>query len=157
MKFNSSALQEIDAEAASFIAERLQKLDAISNDIKALEEKLRAAAVPFTFVFPCQRKEDLEEREEQIISIYYWHCLVWGKSENDEYRLLYNSYKSYELQCYAEHLELLHSKPLIESKIDTRLFFEDRLADFYKFIINALKYEKGKDMVVCDLISLSPF
>lgn len=175
--FFSRALQEVDAEAEKVISSHLQNLDRISSDIKALEDQLSKAGVPFTFIYvfnsekkTCQAVPygDMEVHvpfeavpyQAKIFDRYHEHCLVWGKLDDHDYRLGYQVYLCEDELAKSEDENdkfkvakrnkpvLLSSKPLIESKSYVRLRIEHDLPHFYKAIIEALKLKKEKTRIV---------
>jgi hypothetical protein len=175
LSFTSTSLQKINSEADSIISSHLQDLDRISNDIKALEERLKAAGIPFTFLYVLSsEKRRFERTAYQNMSPYdefpytaefreYTdNCLVWGKTEDGEYRLSYNIYiteneiekyngdgeKVYEREREVGEPKLSTSKPLIETKSNFRLKIENELPVFYKMIIEALKTKRDQDRIV---------
>ena len=147
--FSSPTLQKIDSEAETVISSHLQSLDRVSNDIKSLEEKLKTAAIPFTFIYILSMRRIPSQEDRDV-----WEepCLVWGKSDTNDYRLLYNLYKTEDihvegLTCEGSpKLEL--SKPLIELKSHLRLQIENELPFFYELIINSLKSESKKGCII---------
>lgn len=152
--FSSLALQEIDSEAETVISSHLQSLDRVSNDIKSLEEKLKVAAIPFTFVYVLSSKEFvLHEDDSSYNDKEIWDdlCLVWGKNETNDFRLLYNVYVTEDFiaqgSCSESSPELKSSKPLIESKSRIRLQIENELPDFYRKIIKALESKTREEII----------
>lgn len=173
--FSSLSLQKINLEAESIISSHLQALDRISNDIKALEERLKMAGIPFAFTYIISSDERRYIRTAyQQISPYHEvpyraefveytdNCLFWGKNETDEFRLSYNVYitesemekytsdeeKTYERVVNEGKPRLSSSKPLIETKSHFRIKIEKELLDFYTLIIEALKTKKDHDCIV---------
>ena len=88
-------------------------------------------------------------------------CLMWGKSEDGQYRLSHNVYVTEnEIDKYddgngqyAERVrnngepKLVSSKPLIETKSHFRVKIEKELVPFYKAIIEALKTKRDQDYI----------
>jgi hypothetical protein len=173
LSFTSASLQKINSEADSIIASHLQDLDRISNDIKALEERLKAAGIPFTFLYVLSSgKRRFVRTAYQAISPddefpytgefieYTDNCLVWGKTEDGEYRLSYIVYttenevekgngdgeKDYERNDGEPKPSI--SKPLIETKSNFRLKVESELPVFYKMVIEALKTKRDQARIV---------
>lgn len=173
LSFTSASLQKINLEADPIITSHLQDLDRISNDIKALEERLKAAGIPFTFLYVLSSKERRIERtaykstaDEEIpctaeFCEYTDNCLAWERTEEGEYRLSYNIYiteneieknngdggKVEESEGVGEP-KLATTKPLIETKSNFRLKIENELPIFYKMIIEALKTKREQDRIV---------
>lgn len=103
-QFTNPSLQKIDSDAESIISNHIHRLDSISNDINALEERLQIAGIPFNFVYVLSEEsrkfsksilshqpmilygDDFIEHEVSIIE-YVDHCLVWGKNEDGKFRL----------------------------------------------------------------------
>lgn len=175
LSFVSTSLQKINVEADSIISTHLQDLDRISNDLKALEEGLKIAGIPFTLLYVVSSEQRRYERTAyQTMSPYdefpytgefieYTdNCLVWGKNEAGEYRLSYNVYcteneiekyngdgeKVYERIRKGGEPKLSTSKPLIETKSHFRLKIENELPIFYKIIIEALRTKRHQDRIV---------
>lgn len=174
--FINSSIKKIDSEAESVISSHLQDLDRISNDIKVLEERLKAAGIPFAFLYVLSSETKRIERiayqkmapwlNETPYTAefceYTDNCLVWGKTEGGEYRLSYNIYTTeneiekyngdgkevYEREKEGGELKLTTSKPLIETKSNFRLKIENELPVFYKMIIEALKNKMDQDRIV---------
>lgn len=174
LSFTSASLQKINYEADSIISSHLQDLDRISNDIRALEERLKTAGIPFTFLYVLSsEKRRFETTVYQSMYPYDGpytaefreytdNCLVWGKTEDGEYHLSYNIYiteneiekynddggKVYEREREMGEPKLSASKPLIETKSNFRLKIENELPVFYKMIIEALKTKRDQDRIV---------
>lgn len=175
-KFNFSniSLQKISIDAESVTSTHLQSLDRISNDIKALEERLKNSGVPFTFYYVLSsddrryhgighRMVDVyEEASYQSEFIEQTdNCLVWGKCEDGQYRLTHNIYiTDNEIDKYddgngqyAEKVrndgkpKLCFSKPLIETKSHFRVKIEKELVPFYKGILEALRTKRDQDCI----------
>ena len=171
--FSSLALQNIDLQAKEVINSRTSRLDSINSDTKFLEERCKAAAIPFTFFFQIssskQQHEGFDEYHEEInrvckpiLTEFEEHYLVWGKHENDQYRLLYQIYTRVArstqisdtegnvlkkiIESSGEH-KLSYSKPLLETKSQVRIKCENELPHFYQSIIEALKNQCDKDQV----------
>jgi|GEM_PF-6042987 len=172
LSFSSPTLQQIDSEAEEIISARLKHLDQLRDDIRAIEERLKSAAIPFDFVYVFSSDESSYEGEHglgidydvQTFTEYKDFCIVWGKSEQDEYRLSYQVFitKDETLQfydnecikvineklCHAGDPVLSFSKPLLETKSQFRLQIENELPHFYKMIVEALKTRSHEDFVV---------
>lgn len=175
LSFTSASLQKINVEADSIISNHLQDLDRISNDLKALEERLKIAGIPFTFLYVISSEQRRYERTVyQTMSPYdelpytgefieYTdNCLIWGKNEAGEYRLRYNVYHTEnEIEKYNGDGEkvykrirgegvprLFTSKPLIETKSHFRLKIENELPVFYKMIVEVLRTKRDQDRIV---------
>lgn len=175
LSFTSASLQKINDEADSIISTHLQDLDRISNDLKALEERLKIAGIPFTFLYiVSSEKRRYKRTVYQTMSPYdefpytgefieYTdNCLIWGKNEAGEYRLSYNVYlteneiekyngdgeKVYERIRDDGEPKLSTSKPLIETKSHFRLKIENELPVFYKMIVEALRTKRDQDRVI---------
>lgn len=175
LSFASASLQKINTEADAIISNHLQDLDRISNDLKALEERLKIAGIPFTFLYVLSSEQRRYERTAyQTMSPYdefpytgefieYTdNCLVWGKNEAGEYRLSFNVFcteneiekyngdgeKVYERIRNEGESKLSTSKPLIETKSHFRLKIENELPSFYKMVIEALRSKRDQDRVV---------
>jgi hypothetical protein len=173
--FSNSFLQKINLEAEDIISNHLQELDRISNDIKALEERLKHAGVPFVFYYFLSSEDrryngvafNLTAFNQQIPYPAEFveqtnSCLVWGKCEDDNYRLSHNVYINVnEIDKHddgnGQHAEkirntgenkLTSSKPLIETKSHFRVKIEKELVPFYKAIIEALKTKRDQDCVL---------
>lgn len=167
--FLNKSLQEINVESDVIISNHLQDLHRISNDINALEKRLKEGGIPFTFIYILSSNSRRFERK--ISDCFYLsevdeeieNCLVWGKTEDCKYRLRYNTYITetvYELATYTPSGEpvygngkigeprLITTKPLIETKSNFRLKIENELPVFYKMIIDALKTKRDQDLIV---------
>jgi hypothetical protein len=175
ISFANPDLQKINQEADPIICNHLKDLDRISNDIKALEERLKASGIPFNFLYVLSSAKRRVERKEYKscspydevpylaeIHQYIDYCLVWGKTQEGDYRLSYNIYnteaeidkyddgngKVYEREKECEEPKVFSSKPLIETKSNFRLIIEKELPVFYKMIIEALKTKREQDLIV---------
>lgn len=151
--FSSPTLQKIDSEAETVISSHLQSLDRVSNDIKSLEEKLKTAAIPFTFIYILSTRNTVSQEDGwEDRDIWEEPCLVWGKSETNDFRLLYNLYKTEDISVQGSTYEgtpkLELSKPLIESKAHLRLQIENELPFFYELIIKSIKTESKKGRII---------
>ncbi len=164
--FVSTSLQILNSEADSVISNHLQDLDRISNDIKALEERLKTAGIPFTFTYVFSSEKTRFVRPNSTEKFPYQdefirhtdHCIVWGKNKT-EYRFSYNVYVTQsEVFKYADGEKILEryedgksilsqSKPLIETKSHFRIKIEKELSSFYKLIIEALKTQQDQDNI----------
>ncbi|PJD94524.1 MAG: hypothetical protein CK425_11115 [Parachlamydia sp.] len=168
LSFTSSSLQKINSEADLIISSHLQDLDRISNDIKALEERLKGAGIPFNFLFVLSsesRRCAYATRSHgcpiaELIE-YTNNCLAWGKTKDGEFRLCHSVYitqneieeyhcdeGSFEKEIERGEPMLSASKPLIETKSNFRLKIENELPFFYRMILDALKKERDQENVV---------
>lgn len=173
--FACPSLQKINSEAEPVISSHIQTLDRISNDTKALEERLKIAGISINYIYVLSygKKKyrgtvykaivpfeefpftaDLEEYTEE--------CLVWGKNKDGDYRLSYNIYTTRdeieeEIDEKGEKVEKIKVRgepyisfyrPLIETKSQIRLKIEKELPIFYSKIIEALKTNRDKDRIV---------
>lgn len=170
--FVNPMLQKIDNEAQTIIANHLNDLKRASEDIKALENSLREAAIPFSFRYKLTSCEvSFEEPAFQIDwDVQYEYlgsfikkteeCLEWIKDSNNKARLFYNVYKTVrEIKNVVEYGKqretILHgkevlesSRPLIETRSQLRLKFETELPVFYHKIIEALKTQRNEECIV---------
>lgn len=168
--FNSHALQIIDSETSDVFTNHLKKISNISEDINALENKLKKSGVPFQFfyVFLSEKKhtpfhyekQDVEDLltiitdKEQSLD----HCLAWSKNCNGDYRLSYqlfivnsllfleNGKKSQLIENEKPKVKV--NKPLIETKVNLRLKIENELPHFFRFIVDSLKNDFDKEIVI---------
>lgn len=172
--FSNLTLQKINLEADVLISNHLQDLDRISSDIKALEERLKNSAMPFTFYYILSSETrrysgtayhmiaSYEERPYQAEFVEETDsCIVWGKAEDGQYRLLHNLYVTEnEVDKYDDGngqsgervratgaSKLLSSRPLIETKSFFRLKIEEELVGFYTQIVEALKTKRDLDRI----------
>lgn len=129
----SENLQKIHSSAEEVIASHVQRLDRISNDIRALEEILLKAGIPFKFSYSLKREFWLDSEGKKTDQTYYY--LIWDKK-----RIIYEVSKGYN--------QTQESLPLIETKSQVRLFVENELASFYEKIIFSLKEDPMQDMVL---------
>jgi len=173
LPFNSPALQQIDSEAEDIISSRLTHLDQLRDDIRALEERLKSASIPFTLVYVLSSEESSYEGVAgldyegitplTVVTEYKDSCIVWGKGEHDEYRLSHQIFitkdetdhyydqkgiKVNEKLCNAGNPVLSFSKPLLETKSQFRLQIENELPHFYSRIVTALKVLPNEDFLV---------
>lgn len=165
----STKLSEISVEADSIVSLHLNTLDRISNDIKALESALKNAAIPFTFVYIIASEREIYKTYSTPYSDWLYaeitcntdYGLVWGRSNDGHYRLLYNQYGTEDVVGYYDYEghrkksldgepNLVSSKPLIETKANIRIQIERELPEFYAKIIEALKTKPGEERVVMD-------
>lgn len=173
--FFSPLLQRINLEAEDVISNHLQDLDRISNDIKALEERLKSAGIPFAFHYMLSSEDrrysgvgfNVTAFNQQIPYPAEFveqtnSCLVWDKCSDGNYRLSHNIYVNVnEIDKYddgnGQHAEkirdcgenkLTFSKPLIETKSHFRVKIEKELVPFYKAIIEALKTKRDQDCII---------
>lgn len=164
--FASPSLQIFSSEADSVISNHLRDLDRVSNDIKALEERLKTAGIPFNFTYIFSSEQTRFVRPNSREKLPYPdefikhtdHCLVWGKNEG-EYRFSYNVYVTQiEIFKYGDGEKVLEryqdgesnlslSKPLIETKSHFRVKIEKELSSFYKLIIEALKTKRDQENI----------
>lgn len=172
--FSNASLQKINIEAEDIISSHLQELDQISNDIKALEERLKASGIPFAFYYVLSSEErryggvafTLTAFNQQIPYEAEFieqtdSCLVWDKCEDNNYRLSHKMYTTQnEIDKYddgdgerAERVrndgkpKIVFSKPLIETKSHFRVKIEKELVYFFKAIVQALKTQRDQDCI----------
>lgn len=117
----SKSLQQIHSSAEEVISSHVQRLDRISNDIRALEEILLKAGIPFKFSYSLESKT-YTACDPPTTDRYY---LVWDKKRI-----------TYEKTINFKETETL---PLIETKAQVRLSVENELPFFYEKIIESLK------------------
>ncbi len=174
LTFSDPSFQKINEEAESVISKHLEELDRISNDIKALEERLKISGSPFTFTYLIS-----SDKERCTGTAYYYcdvyeqvpytaqfdkyteSCLFWGKNKDNDHRLSLNIYTTEdEIETYvtddgkrsekliAEGIPLLlSSKPLIETKSNVRVKFYKELLGFYTSFIEALKTKRDQECI----------
>ena len=156
---SSPSLQKIQLESEPIIAQHLQKIHDVSNDIKALEDQFKNSAIHFTLIHvlsSSQKMYDEENSYQDCSSIadileYEDICLVWCKTNEGNYRLSKNIYIT-KIEVHLDYSsgdvldilkqyrsQLTFSKPLIETKSHFRLQIEKELPPFYKNIIQILK------------------
>jgi hypothetical protein len=169
--FSSPELQKENAELELLIDEHRQKIINASNDINALEAKLKNAGIPFCFVYVLSVKSellllDLSNDPEEMgpcedVGRSIEHCLVWGKTNTNNFRLSYCIYQV-DTQLELDHeanivsiIEerdpvLIFSRPLIETKAHLRLRIEPELPIFYRMLVGALRSTLENDMIVVE-------
>lgn len=161
--FSNSELQKIHSKANLVVDNHLQRLDAISNDIKILEQFLHKAAIPFRFIYILSESAT-ENREilyrgpegnwsyDGISRQRIKNSLVWEKQKDGSHRLLHEVSQIYEELEY-DSKEIVHSSnwecssstPLIEAKAYVRLGVERDLPKFYEHIITLLESNFSKE------------
>lgn len=167
--FSNNLLQKIDTEADSIITNHLQELDQVSNDIKLLEEKLKKAAVPFTFIYVLSSDQTRLLREmppelglDNVEFVEHKdRSLIFGKNKEGNYRLSYGLYVTYcdinvhdtgngiyERALYPGETTLEKCQPLIETKANIRIKAGRELHIFYKKIIESLKMKADQEEIV---------
>lgn len=169
--FFSTSLQKVHSESEVVIADHLQKIINVSNDINNLEDKLKKSAIPFRFIyvflteksiFSCDLSKDPDSFGPfEDIERSTDHCLVWGKHNNNDYRLSYQFFQTdYVIELDHDKQMVFISeerdpvlklvKPLIETKAYFRLKVENELPDFYRSLVNSLTMESEKEIIVVD-------
>jgi len=156
---SSPSLQKIQLESEPIIAQHLQKIHDVSNDIKALEDQFKNSAIHFTLIHVLSSSKKMYDeadgyqesfRRTDILE-YEDICLVWCKTNEGNYRLSKNIYIT-KIEVHLDYSsgdvldifeqypsQLTFSKPLIETKSHFRLQIEKELSPFYKNIIQILK------------------
>lgn len=145
--FCNKSLQNTHSKIEKSISKHLQKLDAISSDIKRIEEILAKAAISidYQYLFD-QSLSETKCQDECGIMLEMWrlrtdHLIVWHREEK---RLMYETYIT-SFSCYDVDMinpirepEVNISKPLIECRAHIRLKIEPELEFFYQGIDSLL-------------------
>lgn len=129
----SESFQKIHNNSEQIIVLHVNRLDRISNDIKATEQVLLGACIPFKFYYKFRLEIDLFDNNAQ------WnYSLEWDKK-----RLIYRKCKGLGFVCSQPDFKT----PLIETKSQIRLSLENELPIFYKTIIEELGKNPTEDFI----------
>lgn len=120
----SKELQEIYNKSKEIITSHLERLDRVSNDIKALENVLKSAALPFTFCYHIKYDYPV------YANIKRHYDLLW---ENK--RLVYR-----EWQVLEDFPETVLEAPLIETEQNIRISVNNELPHFFEQVISSLDF-----------------
>ena len=150
---NSDSFQLISSEVSGI--EYLQKMNNVSKEINSLEANLKNAGIPFQFIYVFMTEKsgvgDVEIRRD--------HCLVWSRNKNNQFRLSYQIFVTeHEFSEDGEKdiwdiiqespPRLKFERPLIETKGYFRLRIQKELSYFFDMIIDSLKKEASKKMII---------
>ena len=120
----SERLQQVHNESEKIISSHIQRLDRISNDIKALEEVLLRAGIPFEFSYHLKKEICAFDQTKKHYS------LEWDKK-----RFIYREYEG--LGSFGSQRD--EKIPLIETKSQVRIYIESELPIFYAKLIENLQ------------------
>ncbi len=147
-KFTNKALETIHAEAEKEISTRLSQLDAVSADIKTLEQVLSKAAISMKYTYCYLEKSDERSYGVETTTTDTTKSIVWNP---DEKRLYHEVHAEKITSCMEGFCrrddELQEFKPLIETKAEVRLKIKDELPSFFEQIMIALKESQGQERV----------
>lgn len=133
--FNSANLNKIMNTVSEVFDNHQSDINAVSSDIRALEEYIRAKHVQVVY------EEAYESSKENCR--YY---LKWGKPESDS--------KEFRLLCQTSHYNFeegqwflaLDEKPLIEQPLSVRMSTYRYLSDFLQNLANEIKiFSRGSE------------
>jgi hypothetical protein len=165
MKFSSLELQKAVAEAASALEERDQVRNQISNDIKELEGYLEGLKLtePFRLALGKSLYSDLPDREVALSLEFTGgaggkireEALAWSADPKGRFRLMYEITEwdggiDVDLPggpyYWDDATETRESRPLIETKLETRTQMHESLPRFVREL--AAKYSRPAPFVV---------
>lgn len=138
-KFTNKDLQAIHSTAELEVSARLSRLDAASNDIKALEQALSRAGISIKYMY-CYAEKNRRDSAE----IETWQYIVWNPIENRLFHEVHVLEYSFD---GCPNNQITESRPLIETKAHVRLKTATELPFFYKQLIDELKKVQDVEIV----------
>jgi hypothetical protein len=127
--FNSKELQELDFTIAAQIEARHAKGTQISNDIIALEKRIRS--LPITYY------KEIVHETPLINDVIQRESLSWAADKHGNKRIIYDCYKLHP----NGSTEIVYRNSLSEVPLQIRLESENFLPIFYKGLLESLKKE----------------
>lgn len=144
--FFNKSLQHTHSKVEKLISNHLQKLDAISNDIKKIEEVLTKAGISIDYEYLFDESPVIQETytdQFNYSTLYFLqtnHLIVWRREKK---RLMYETHAIYfDIEdrnlCRPSQPKITVSKPVIECRAHIRLKLEPELDFFYQGIESLL-------------------